>query len=255
MIGDKSKIIHRRLFLHIGTHKTGTTSFQTALLSVAPQLRQAGCEVLHGKPLARKRSANAFLLANCFIRPSLKTSPRLLSNAPPPDEANTQLIMSGLAEMVENSMAKDFIISSEEFCLLRKAEESAQLRRHFTPLFSEIVPVLCLRSHEAWAESREDQLFKTFVIPMLEGVPDEESTNGSWYYQKQELCRFWEDIGRLVVIDYDAALEKDGSILPALFSAVEQTPPVTKHAWLNRKNTVASRLRRSLTNIKKRLMG
>jgi len=252
--GNKSEVKNRRLFLHVGTHKTGTTSFQAALCEMAPQLRSAGFEVLYGKPIARKRSANAFLLANCFIRPSLKTSPRLLRNAPMPDEADTQRVMAGLAKMVEASAAHDFVMSSEEFCLLRTPEEAERLLQHLTPLFSEIVPILCLRSREAWAASRENQLNKTSVTPLLEGVSDAESTNGSWYYQTDELCAFWEGIGRLIVIDYDAVLERDGSVFPALFDAIEQTPPDKSKEWLNRRDTFASRMRRNLSNLKQRLL-
>ncbi|MEL0438410.1 hypothetical protein [Phycobacter sp. K97] len=255
MSGSKSEVNERRLFLHVGTHKTGTTSFQAALCSMAPQLRRTGFEVLHGKPIARKGSANAFLLANCFIRPSLKTSPRLLRNAPLPDEANTNRVMAGLTKMVEASTARDFVISSEEFCLLRTPEEATLLRHHLTPLFSEIVPILCLRSKEAWAASRENQLKKTSVTPLLEEVSDAESTNGSWYYQTDELRAFWEGIGDLIVIDYDAVLQRDGSVFPALFGAIGQTPPDTSKEWLNRRDTFASRMRRNLSNIKQRLLG
>lgn len=56
------------LWLHVGTHKTGTTSIQRALQLSAARLRAAGVAV--------DPEANAWALANTFLRPEIRSTPR-----------------------------------------------------------------------------------------------------------------------------------------------------------------------------------
>lgn len=115
----------------------------------------------------------------------------------------------------------DMIVSSEEFCLLREALEAhailSTLGRHFT----RIVPILVLRNDADWRASRRDQLEKSGMWELQKALPDAASTDGEWYYDRVALLAFWRTIGKLRVIDYDAALAAQGSILPQFASAIE----------------------------------
>lgn len=243
--------VPRRLFLHVGTHKTGTTSFQAMLRDQAAALRATGLEPLVGPPFAPRDSANAHLLANALVRPDLKSPSRLRNTCPVPDAAYTAEMIAALHARLSEVTVPDVVISSEKFCLMRTEDERARLETALRPLFSEIVPVLCLRRVEGWRESWNNQLEKTGTTPLLAGVPDAQSTKGEWYYDTDSIVAFWQSVGPLKVIDYDAALGTDGSILPALFGALERDAP-GNGTWLNRRFTIRDRLKRGLRRVLKK---
>lgn len=200
------------LWLHVGTHKTGTTSIQEAIVARKDALRAAGIAVFP--------EANAWRLANFFIRPSLRTTPRL-QGLPLPELADLDREMASLAAFRAENPG-DLIISSEEFCMLRHMVEAQALRSTIGAMFARIVPILVLRDVEDWKRSRADQLRKTGVWEAHKALPDELSADGAWYYDAAVIRNFWSGLGDLREIDYDASCRQDGSVLPAFARAIGQ---------------------------------
>lgn len=74
----------RKLFLHVGTHKTGTTSFQAYLLDNRARIRSQGVAVATEKHPKLGLMANCFSLPNTVLRPALMTIARMTGTAKNP---------------------------------------------------------------------------------------------------------------------------------------------------------------------------
>lgn len=200
------------LWLHVGTHKTGTTSIQRALSLRGPDLAAAG--------VALGPDENAWALANLFLRPELRTSPRLQGRTAPRDLAGSDAELARLTGA--RGARPDMVISSEEFCMLRTGLEALALRGTLGALFARIRPVLVLRGEAEWRASREDQLRKNDLWEIQRDLPEAQSVNGEWYYDREAIVDFWRAIGPITVIDYDEAVAREGTILPAFARAIER---------------------------------
>jgi hypothetical protein len=65
----------RRLFLHAGTHKTGTTSLQKLLFDRRRDIAARGVQVVLDHPSAgREMPANCRSIANAFVRQEVRIS-------------------------------------------------------------------------------------------------------------------------------------------------------------------------------------
>ncbi|MWD29643.1 hypothetical protein E0K89_019355 [Aquicoccus sp. SCR17] len=200
------------LWLHVGTHKTGTTSIQRALSLRGPDLAAAG--------VALGPDENAWALANLFLRPELRTTPRVKGRTVPRLLADSDTEIERLAEA--RGALPDMVISSEEFCMMRTGLEALALHSTLGARFARIRPVLVLRGEAEWRASREDQLRKTGLWEIQQGLPEAQSVNGEWYYDREAIFDFWRAIGPVTVIDYDDAVAREGTILPAFARAIER---------------------------------
>ena len=203
---------HGTLWLHVGTHKTGTTSIQAALDLRAGELAGAG--------IALWPDGNAEQLANHFIRPSLWTIPRMLGTSAPVDVA----IFDDLALRMDKARGSlpDLLISSQEFCMMRDALEAHVLKSTLRQVFARVVPIVAFRDVDDWRASRADELHRVGMWERQDALPDALSSDGNWYYDPAAVRRFWAQIGEVAEIDYDAALARDGSVLPAFARALGQ---------------------------------
>lgn len=192
------------LWLHVGTHKTGTTSIQAAVAQRKGALAAGGVAVWP--------EGNAQQLANHFIRPSLWTIPRLLGDSAPVDVA----IFDELAVRMDRARgaADDLFISSQEFCMMRDAIEAQVLKGTLRQVFARVVPIVAFRDVDDWRASRADELNRIGMWERQDALPDALSSDGDWYYDPPAVRRFWAQIGAVVELDYDKAMARDGSILP-----------------------------------------
>lgn len=201
---------HGTLWLHVGTHKTGTTSIQRAISLREAELADAG--------MALWPEANAQDLANHFIRPSLWTIPRMLGISAPVDVA----VFDELAVRMNDARGDrpDLLISSQEFCMMRDALEAQVLKGTLQQVFEHVVPIVAFRNVDDWRASRTDELVRIGMWERQEALTDALSSDGDWYYDPAAVRRFWAQIGNVVEIDYDVELAREGSILPAFARAL-----------------------------------
>lgn len=203
---------HGTLWLHVGTHKTGTTSIQRAISLREAELAAVG--------IAIWPEPNAQELANHFIRPSLWTIPRLLGISAPVDVA----VFDELAARMDEARGdrQDLLISSQEFCMMRDALEAQVIRGTLRQVFERVVPIVAFRDVDEWRASRTDELVRIGMWERQQALPSTLSSDGDWYYDAAAVRRFWAQIGDVVEIDYDAAVTREGSILPAFARALGQ---------------------------------
>ncbi|WP_430450478.1 hypothetical protein [Rhodophyticola sp.] len=195
------------------------------------------------RPRRARTPVNAARFANAFTRPGLMTMPRLKGQVPAPDAPLRAAMRDALAAQAAQAPARgDMVISSEAFSHLRGTGEAAALRAALAP-FDSVIPILARRNLADWRAARQDQLRKTGVWEEMTALPPGKSSDGPWYYDWQALCDFWAGFGPVRVVDYDAALAGDGSVLPALARALDRPGLFDglDDLWLNRRGETWAR--------------
>ncbi|MEO1000942.1 MAG: hypothetical protein AAFW69_10145, partial [Pseudomonadota bacterium] len=119
-----------------------------------------------------------------------------------------------LARMAETPHSR-VILSSETFCYLRQETEREALATFLAPHFDRIVPVLVLRERTSWERSWRAQLRGMRVLKAVAELPEGDRVIDAWYFDRERLVAFWQAFGAPAVIDYDATMAAEGSILPA----------------------------------------
>jgi hypothetical protein len=224
----------RRLYLHIGTQKTGTSSFQRYLLDHRDQLRTDGSHVItdigrNGKPTA---SLGAY--ADTILRPTLRTGFRMRN--PPPSVGHARRFVRVARRVRASVLSANVdraVFSAEALCLARTPAERWRVRLLARACDADIVTVLCLRDLAAWRASWEAQVRK-----WRDAVDPGEGTDnilGDWYYDVDAITAFWSGLGELRVVDYDRSLATDGSVIPALLRACDSPAGASGDYWLNRR--------------------
>lgn len=224
----------RRLFVHVGTHKTGTTSFQAWLLDNRARLRALGVAVMTETSRRHGVVTNCFTLANAALRPGLMTEARMTGAARPAGPWRFARARASALRFLSEAGAERFVISAEAFCFARTETELSRVRRLFAAPDLEVIPVVCLRDASAWRESWRAYLERPAARRRLPHGSGADDIRGDWYFDADRILAFWGNLGAVRSIDYDAATARDGSILPALLAAMELGPDAaTKPYFLN----------------------
>lgn len=219
-----------RLFVHIGTQKTGSTSLQQVLGDNRDFFGEHGYYV-HA-PGDRTKSANLNRFAMTALRDEVRTRARQLDRFGRFNSslAARFLARSKLRRRFGASGCPAAILSSEMFSYARSDVE----RRRFAFLFDgfKVTPIVIFRNNADWRASWHNQLShgQWATDPRLDPSP----LLQDWYFDKEAIRRFWSSFGTLVEIDYDAAQKRHGSIAPAFLEALGLSdPPPETAVWLN----------------------
>jgi hypothetical protein len=214
-----------QLFLHVGTHKTGTTAFQLSLRANAKALAAQGFRSISQpvkKPGAKlRRKHNLAHLSHSFLRPDIATVSRLQRGLPDIDAGEEAELRAGYLARIQARKEPGLILSSEGFCFLRTPGEAALMRDFLAATGREVTVLLVIRNEADWRASWHNQVRKLPAASALnDTLPDSRRADGEWYFDIAAIRGFWEPMGDLRVIDYDAEREAEGSILPALYREI-----------------------------------
>lgn len=215
----------RRLFLHVGTHKTGTTSFQSCIYEQRAQLAAGGTQV-YLETEATPAGVNCVALAHSVLRPGLMTPSRRAGYVKTQRLFGRALQVARLKRFLGTDTAERFLVSAEAFCFARTQEERTAIARLFAVDGVEVVPVICLRDEEGWRASwtrHLDRWEPKFTRPAGEGA---DNVGNDWYFDRDAIVAFWSGFGEPRIVDYDAAMARDGTIIPALFDVIGISPEV-----------------------------
>lgn len=200
--GGVSALATGTLYLHVGTHKTGTTSIQEAIRQKSVCINAAG--------IALHPMRNASCLASQFLRSDVHATVRVLG-APLPTLASLDAEIDIVRRARGNE--RNMLISSELFCMLRTTLEAVAIRATLGAMFQQIVPILFIRNQQDWRESRSDQLRKTGHLAYQMSLPSAHSIEDDWYYEIDAIRAFWQQLGDLRVIDYDKTRKQLGGVI------------------------------------------
>ena len=234
-----------RAIVHIGTHKTGTTTFQRWAHANRGELQAAtGVRFYRSMFATGLATRSHFELALVAMRPERWFVGRnIIPEWETPDfgarlEAHLRAELDG----------EDLIISSEDLSLLRHPDEVATLRELLAGYDLEFIavrrdPVEFLRSYRAWMsynalEPSDDP------TSVLHATPD------SWILDFEALDPLYPG---LQWIGYEDAMDRHGSIIPALIEGMGLETAGLPDWRVPPLNVSNGKLRRSINRLRWRL--
>jgi hypothetical protein len=221
--------MRRGVLLHIGLHKTGTTSIQYYLRDHEALLAEHGVRF----PRGWLRLNNHFELPLAVMRPE-----RMFSARTRGDEWRDPGFRAELLNQVSRDLRTHrsmfTVLSAEDLSLLRYDDELAVVRQ----VIGDARVVVYLRRPAAFLASMSAHLSK----PGQPGVSDDPDAynylhRDSWRLDYDKLVALWRrHFTRVSAVGYDQVTQRDSSVLPSFLAklGVEVTPDALGY-WLNRR--------------------
>lgn len=220
------------IFIHLGTHKTGTTSIQRCLADNCQLLRGRGYDVYHGVHL---HGANHVEMHLSCLRPERDSFIKLRNPQADYGEGFRAAIIQRVRGFLASSPQPHQIFSNEGMSWLRFPDEMERLRDLLQADHRAICFILYLRERKSFAASYRRQIYK---VPGRTASKDPESVcyieDDSWLLDYNALLSTYRSAfpdAMFKVIDYDAELAARGSVLPSFFAAIDTEPPADAHEY------------------------
>lgn len=213
-----------RTFLHIGTHRTGTTSAQTYLQErLGPPTYPLGTLVPY-------QHLEASLVA---LRPR-RLGPAALARG----AADAETIR-GWVESARRA-STDLILSSEELSFVRHRDELDRLLDLLIAHGAGTVEVVLVhRDPSTYVPSYKVASTIIRQSPIAELVPPplpKEIREGSWLVDHEARVALWSTRCTVHVLSYEDEVARHGSVVPGLVAALGVTTPAgddLSQQWLN----------------------
>lgn len=217
-----------RVVLHIGTLKTGTTSFQRWFSD-----NESAITSLTGFRWYRGEFPDAREIAAACIDEDRQTPAMALGFFPTRPGAEWDTWRRGVLDNVRSQIAvsqQPLYVSCEALCLLRAPSEIARLAGLFEPATTKIV--LTLRNPRGFLDSWKQHLEHDFFRRSNDPTSFAYVHDDSWLVDYAALEAAYRAVfADMEVIDYDAALSHDGSIIPALAATFTDRPIDELPSW------------------------
>ncbi|GGY11752.1 hypothetical protein GCM10007160_43380 [Litchfieldella qijiaojingensis] len=207
------------LYLHVGTHKTGTSSFQAYLSDHVERLKEDGIAVYRDR-VRNRHSTNCIVTANSVLRKGLRTVARRSGILRPAGWLRCHAARGDLLRFLMMNSKQSVVLSAEALCFAREPSEMERVRKLLKGAPHQIVPVLCVREETGWRTSWFDYLDRWEKNSILDAGTGTDNVREPWYFDVDAIRSFWSQLGPLVEIDYDAAVREESSVLPALLRAM-----------------------------------
>lgn len=208
-----------RIVFHIGTHKTGTTSFQKSLQKNRKILLSRGVRPIlaqkfrNGQRIpGRKAQHNQFV--NMLLRPEIKSGARVNGSVPNLSPRERLRRLDRLSERLSAFGEDTLIISAEGLCFLRTSDERNLLLKFLNRINREVQTLVVFRDTKTWEESWRNQLMKNHgtVFDVASAEHEEVSILGKWYFDKEKIREFWSPFN-LTEIEFD----KSSNIVDSIY--------------------------------------
>lgn len=222
----------RTVYIHAGTHKTGTSSFQAMMVARRDHFLAHGVQP-YLEPREGGPDGNCHTLAHAVLRAGVITGMRYAGAYGAPTCAGLRAVARAVRRCMDEAEGRDLLFSAEALGFLRHPAELARLRFLFGRAPVRIVPLVVFRQDDAWRASWTGQIARNPPLAADMGRPGFPLL-APWWFDKAAIRDFWQSAGPLREIAYDEALARDGSILPALMAAIGVPMPADGAYWLNR---------------------
>ena len=211
------------IYLHAGTHKTGSKSFQSLIAESRDDLAALGYDVFRGTHRNPRNHTELHLASQRLNRDSLAKHnwPDMILG-PEYEERVRQSVQSFL----DASSMPHQVFSNEDLAFLRYPDELARLLHLFQRPPEDFVVVIVLRDRNDFRDSfRRQILKKSGRLPSSNPASALYVETDSWLLHYDALVEaFRQAFGQVRIVGYDEAVSRDGSVLPALLRAIDVDP-------------------------------
>ncbi len=228
------------IFVHIGTHKTGSKSIRQMLADNRVVLMNRGFSVYTGN----LRPNNHIEIHLASLRLQRDSFAKLNRPDVVVDENYRQKTMSEVRSFLENA-SENVIISSEGLCWLRFDDETERLQKMLSQRGDQIKLILYLRDKSDFLRSYQAQINKKpgrKISDQRDSVlyvqPD------TWLTDYDALVSTFERrFGKenLTVLDYDDELARMGSVIPSFLQVLglQDEKAIRREYFIHRTAAVA----------------
>jgi hypothetical protein len=214
-------MLRKRLILHIGTHKTGTSSFQRSLKSSEQNLIQQGLvpilesRIKDGVATNIKR-ANVHSKAHLFVRPELRTGARIRHGIIDLTEQQRANCRARFAKRLRSMPAPSVILSAEVFSFMRTGQEQKYLSEFIAQTERDVTTLVVFREETEWRASWVAQLKSNPEhYEEIQRQPEESRIDADWFYDKSAIRKSWI-LFNLKELSYEA----HGNIINAIYREI-----------------------------------
>jgi hypothetical protein len=221
----------KQVFLHIGTHKTGTTSIQRFLDEHRSQLSEHGARFFRGR-LIPQNHVELHLSAMGEERSSpIKTLRGITVDA----DFRNQTI-ADVSAFLEYSTEDRLLFSAEGLSYLRHAAELTFISELFAD--HRVSVIVFLRNEADFLRSYRMQLHRLGLRESADPASYAYTRPGSWLTRWDDLLAAYATAfgsADIIVRRYEDLLEKHGNVVPAFLSIVGLPAqlPDTASYWYN----------------------
>ncbi len=208
------------IYLHIGTHKTGTTSLQKFLGDHRDYIRAFGFDFYSG---SQPNPNNHTELHFAAMRPGRDSFGRLRFPDLVVDSEYKEKLRNNIGAFIEKNVGVT-IFTNEGLSLLRYDDEVSELKNLFEKAKDDIKIILFLRNKNDFLKSYAMQIRNFGGLSPSE---DQKSSlyigRGTWLLDYEALISVYEKgFGRenVIVLDYDREIRKYGDIVASFVNLI-----------------------------------
>ncbi|MBI1418705.1 MAG: hypothetical protein GC146_15930 [Limimaricola sp.] len=190
--------------LHIGLHKTGTTSFQAVMHNHRAAFLAQGIDPFQTpRGISSGRAKHGDLAFAAMRSGVLDQRPGDLLHGVD-QQALFESTRAAIASHVAASTCTRFLFSTEALSLLRTPDELSRLKALFPPGPATFSAVLALREKEAWLASYTNHMVKSGVTPATDPASAYYLRGDNWLTDFDGLVATWRaGCDSLVTLHYD----------------------------------------------------
>jgi hypothetical protein len=219
--GRSEVFMKRKISLHIGSYKTGSTSIQRFVLDHAEELREQGIALYRGQ-FSRENHLELYVASLRYERDSfakLGVCKDLKF-----DTAFTKQVADRVHRFLRDCNEQHVLFTSEGLCLLRHEDEIERLKMIIDAAMADVTIILYLRNKPDFLRSYTNQLLK------VDGRKPSQDYASSLYVEPDTWLIDYDSLvaayrsgfgpNNVVVIDYDEEMKREGNVIPSFLRAV-----------------------------------
>jgi len=212
--------------VHIGLHKTGTTSIQHFLRENRNRLQGLGFCFYHGLHI----DENHVELHAATMRPDRTSTFRMKSDLVFDDSylKATCKRVNAFFDQIENATA---VFSAEGLSLLRYVDEVEKLA---SIMPADVKIIAYLRNPEDYLRSHANQLSKAGITGITDKTSHAYMQSDTWmidYELRLEAYRTTFGQDNVIVVDYDEACARDSNVIPSFLRLLNLENEFSEKDW------------------------
>jgi hypothetical protein len=211
----------KKIYLHIGSYKTGSTSIQRFLLDHVDRLREHGIAFYRGQ----FSNENHFELYVASLRYERDSFAKLgVCRHITFDAQFTKQIAERVQHFIRQCEEPCVVFSSEGLSLLRYEDEIERLKSVLGPESADPQVILYLRNKADFLRSYTSQLLK------LKGRKPAQDPTSALYVEQDTWLTDYDSLvstyqkafgaSNVIVVDYDEVMKREGNVIPSFLRAL-----------------------------------